>query len=114
MAERDPVLPQPLHTGQMLPPELGELIGLVRRRVVLLIGQDEQDVRAAGHAATLRSRSVSASSGSDEALRAARAEPTVCASVSAPLERHGPAVCVEATGVAFSAPAGRSRSARIG
>ena len=53
MAERHPVLPQPLHAGQMLPPELGELVGLVRRRVVLLIGQDDQDVRATRHAATL-------------------------------------------------------------
>ena len=53
MAERHPVLPQPLHAGQMLPPVLGELLGLVRRRVVQLIGQDDQDVRARRHAATL-------------------------------------------------------------
>ena len=49
MTERHPVLPQPLHAGQMLPPVLGELVGLIRRRVVLLIGQDEQDVRARRH-----------------------------------------------------------------
>ena len=53
MTERHPVLPQPLHTGQMLPPELGEFIGFVDRRLVLLIGEDEEDVRARGHAATL-------------------------------------------------------------
>ena len=46
MAERHPVLPQPLHAGQMLPPVRGKLLGLVRRRVVKLIGQDDQDVRA--------------------------------------------------------------------
>ena len=61
MTERHPVLPQPLHAGQMLPPELGELIGLVRRRVVLLIGQDDQDVRASeSWPRHSRSRSVSA------------------------------------------------------
>ena len=53
MTERHPVLPQPLHAGQMLPPELGELLGLIRRRMVLLIGHDEQDVRTTGHAATI-------------------------------------------------------------
>ena len=52
MTERHPVLPQPLHARQMLSPELGELVGLVRRRVVLLIGQDDQDVRATSHDAT--------------------------------------------------------------
>ena len=53
MTERHAVLPQPLHAGQMLPPELGELLGLVGRRVVLLIGHDDQDVRARRHAATV-------------------------------------------------------------
>src|SRR4051794_10384017 len=46
MAERDPVLAQPLHAEKMLAPVRGELGGLVRGRVVLLIGEDDQDVRA--------------------------------------------------------------------
>jgi hypothetical protein len=53
MPERHPVLSQPLQTGQMLPPELGEFIGFIGRRVVLLIGEDEEDVRARSHATTL-------------------------------------------------------------
>ena len=58
MAERNPVLPQPLHAGQMLSPVLGELPGLIRRRVVLLIGHYEQDVRATTHPAILLPRPV--------------------------------------------------------
>ena len=46
MGERHAVLPQPLQAGQMLPPVLGELVGFIGRRVVLLVGQDDQDVRA--------------------------------------------------------------------
>ena len=53
MAERHAVLPQPLHARQMLPPVLGELVGFIRRRVMLLVGQDDQDVRARSHAATM-------------------------------------------------------------
>ena len=58
MAERHPVLPQTLHARQMLPPERGKLAGLVRRRVTLLIGQQDQDVRATTHTAILSPRSV--------------------------------------------------------
>ena len=62
MTERHPVLTQPLQTGQMLPPELGEFIGFVHRRLVLLIGHDEENVRAGAHigivALSLRRRIV--------------------------------------------------------
>ena len=68
MAERHPVLPQPLHPGQMLSPERGELVGLIRRRVPLLIGQDDQHVRATSHTAILTTRAPPcASPGSDDA-----------------------------------------------
>jgi len=53
MAERHTVLPQPLHAGQMLSPVLGQLVGFIRRRVALLVGQDHQDVRTTSHGAAL-------------------------------------------------------------
>jgi hypothetical protein len=57
-AKRDAILPQPLHTGQMLTAVLRQLLGLVRRRKALLIGQNDQDVRALAHAPTLPSHAA--------------------------------------------------------
>ena len=87
MAERHAVLPQPLHARQMLSPVLGELVGLVRRRVVLLIGHDDQDVRATRHAATLTLALASgASSRSGDALHTARSR--LCLDVRGEPDRH--------------------------